>query len=74
MCVLDIDTSVNPVYGRQGGVEVGYNPHKPGRPSLVLHPYLVGKVRLVLNTEFEAGNQVRSMYSLPGLERTLDGM
>ncbi len=72
--VLDIDTSVKPVYGRQEGAEVGYNPHKPGRPSLVLHSYLMGELRLVLDTEVEAGKQVHSMYSLPGLERLLDDM
>ena len=32
--VLDIDTTIIPSYGRQEGAQVGYNPHKPGRPSL----------------------------------------
>ena len=35
--VLDIDASVKPLYGRQEGAELGYNPSKPGRPSHVLH-------------------------------------
>jgi len=30
--VLDIDTTVKPLYGHQEGAAVGYNPHKPGRP------------------------------------------
>ncbi|MDE0207883.1 MAG: transposase [Candidatus Tectomicrobia bacterium] len=72
--VLDIDTSVKPVYGHQEGAQVGYNPHKPGRASLVVHSYLMGELRLVLDTEVEPGKQVHSMYSLPGLERLLDGM
>ena len=32
--ILDVDTTVKPLYGRQEGAVIGYNPHKPGRPSL----------------------------------------
>jgi hypothetical protein len=28
---------VKPLYGRQEGAVVGYNPHKPGRPSHTYH-------------------------------------
>ena len=35
--VLDIDASIKPLYGRQEGAEMGYNPSKPMRPSHVLH-------------------------------------
>ena len=31
--ILDIDTTVKPLYGHQQGAEISYNPHKPGRPS-----------------------------------------
>jgi hypothetical protein len=31
--ILDIDTTIKPLYGHQEGAEVGYNPKKPGRPS-----------------------------------------
>jgi hypothetical protein len=31
--VLDIDSTIKPLYGRQEGTVVGYNPHKSGRPS-----------------------------------------
>ncbi len=31
--ILDVDTTVKPLYGHQEGAEVGYNPHKHGRPS-----------------------------------------
>ncbi|MCH2119369.1 MAG: hypothetical protein MK161_16935 [Pirellulales bacterium] len=31
--VLDIDVTVKPLYGKQQGVVVGYNPAKPGRTS-----------------------------------------
>lgn len=30
--VLDIDVTVKPLYGKQEGALIGYNPHKPGRP------------------------------------------
>jgi len=30
--VLDVDTTIKPLYGEQEGAELGYNPHKPGRP------------------------------------------
>lgn len=35
--VLDIDGSIKPLYGSQEGAQISYNPHKPGRPSHVLH-------------------------------------
>src|SRR5271154_5144897 len=31
--ILDIDTTVKPLYGHQEGAVVSYNPHKRGRPS-----------------------------------------
>jgi hypothetical protein len=31
--VLDIDSTIKPLSGQQEGAMVGYNPHKPGRPS-----------------------------------------
>ena len=36
--VLEIDSTVETVFGEQEGAELGYNPHKPGRPSY--HPLL----------------------------------
>ena len=44
--VMDIDATVKPLYGHQEGAEIGYNPHKPGRPSHVLHTFWVGNLRL----------------------------
>jgi len=35
--ILDADVTVKPLYGHQEGAVLGYNPHKPGRPS---HTYL----------------------------------
>ena len=35
--IVDIDTTVKPLYGHQEGAVVSYNPKKPGRPSHVHH-------------------------------------
>jgi hypothetical protein len=37
--ILDIDTTIKTLYGKQSGAQVSYNPHKPGRPSHALHTY-----------------------------------
>jgi hypothetical protein len=70
--VLDLDATIKPLYGRQEGAEVGYNPHKPGRPSHVLHTFWVGNLRLVLDAVMASGKQHTSKHALAGLERLLD--
>lgn len=70
--VLDIDASIKPLYGKQEGAERGYNPHKPGRPSHVLHTYWVGNLRLVLDVQVSAGKQHTSAHANSGLGRLLD--
>lgn len=70
--VLDIDASIKPLYGRQEGAELGYNPHKPGRPSHVLHTYWVGNLRLVLDVQVNPGKQHSSAHAKAGLARLLD--
>ena len=37
--VLDIDATIKPLYGHQEGAQIGYNPHKPGRPCQALHTF-----------------------------------
>jgi hypothetical protein len=69
--ILDIDTTVKPLYGRQAGAEVGYNPHKPGRPSHVVHTYFVGNLRLVLHAQLQAGKSHSAKHGLPGLKSTI---
>jgi hypothetical protein len=46
--IMDIDVTVKPIYGHQQGAEVGYNPHKPGRPSHCYHSYFMANTRLCL--------------------------
>jgi hypothetical protein len=70
--VLDIDTTIKPLYGRQEGAVVSYNPHKPGRPSHSYHTYLMAGLRLVLGVEVRAGNEHSAAHSQPGLLQLLD--
>jgi Transposase DDE domain group 1 len=70
--VLDLDATIKPLYGRQEGAEVGYNPHKPGRPSHVLHTFWIGNLRLVLDAVLTAGKQHTSGHGKAAMARLLD--
>ena len=70
--ILDIDTTVKPLYGKQEGATLGYNPHKPGRPSHAYHSYLMSEQRLVLDVSVSPGHQMSSKHALPGLSAVLD--
>jgi hypothetical protein len=70
--VLDIDASIKPLYGRQEGAEIGYNPSKPMRPSHVLHTFLVSHLRLVLDVQVNSGKQHTSGHAKAALGRLLD--
>jgi len=65
--ILDVDTTVKPLYGHQEAAVVGYNPAKHGRPSQVYHAYLMAELRLVLEVELAAGNAHTSKHAAPGL-------
>src|SRR5208283_758836 len=49
--ILDTDTTVKCLYGKQEGAVVGYNPKKPGRPSHSYHSYFMANTRLALRVE-----------------------
>lgn len=70
--ILDIDTTIKPLYGKQEGAVVSYNPKKPGRPSHSYHTYLMAGLRLVMGVEVKAGNEHSGNHTLPGLLRMLD--
>ena len=72
--ILDIDTTIKTLFGHQEGAEVGYNPHKPGRPSHAYHAYWMGNLRLLLDVEVTAGNTTASNHAQPGLNRVLDSL
>lgn len=65
--VLDVDTTVKPLYGHQEGAVVGYNPHKPGRPSHAYHSYLIAGLRLILDVTVTPGNTHHAKHAAPGL-------
>jgi hypothetical protein len=70
--VLDLDSTVKPLYGNQEKAVKGYNPTKPGRPSHVVHTYLLAQLRLVLGAEVQAGNEAASSYAQPGFWEYFD--
>lgn len=70
--VLEVDSTVETLYGRQEGAEVGPNPHKRGRPSY--HP-LLARDRisdLVVNHRLRPGNTGSSTDAVSFLHQTLD--
>jgi hypothetical protein len=70
--IIDIDTTVKPLYGHQEGAVVSYNPKKPGRPSHVHHTYMLAGLRLVMGVETAPGNEHTGAHSAPGLWRLID--
>ena len=72
--ILDVDTTVKPLYGHQQDARVGYNPTKPGRPSHAYHSYFAANIRMVLDMEVQAGNQTAPLYAQPELWAFLDGL
>jgi len=65
--ILDIDTTVKPLYGHQEGAVVGYNPKKPGRPSHCYHTYSMAGTRLVFDVDVCAGDEHASNHAAPAL-------
>lgn len=72
--VMDVDSTVKTVYGKQEGAEVGYNPSKPGRPSHTYHTYWIAKIRICLDVEVKTGKEHSGKHSMPGLWRLIDSM
>jgi hypothetical protein len=70
--VMDLDSTVKPLYGKQEKAVKGYNPGKPGRPSHVIHTYLMSRLRLVLGAEVQAGNETASSHAQPGFWDSFD--
>jgi hypothetical protein len=70
--ILDLDSTVETVYGNQEGAAVGANSHKPGRKSL--HPLLAfeGQSRLCLNAVLRAGNVHSSRDAGNFVQETID--
>jgi hypothetical protein len=72
LVTLDIDSTVETLYGRQEGAEIGPNPHKPGRASY--HP-LIARDRisdLVVHHVLRPGSAGTATDIVPFLHKTLD--
>lgn len=72
--ILDTDVTVKPLYGKQEGAVVGYNPHKPGRPSHAYHTYQIAGLRLMLGVTVAPGNKSQANTTLPGLIERIEGL
>ena len=70
--VLDMDSTVKTLYGHQEGAEVGYNPHKPGRPSHAYHTYMLSSLRLILRVDVLPGDEYNVAHATDGLWKLLD--
>ena len=70
--ILDVDTTIKPLYGHQEGAVLGYNPKKPGRPSHCYHTYSMASTRLVLDVDVCAGDEHTSKHGAPSLWALID--
>ncbi len=70
--ILDIDVTIKPIYGRQEGASIGYNPQKPGRPSHAYHTYWIATLRLCLDVEVHPGDQSAAGHGFAGLWALID--
>jgi hypothetical protein len=62
--IADLDVTVKPIYGHQEGAEIGYNPHKPGRPSHAYHTVFLRTLRVALDVEVHSGKEHAAMHGL----------
>jgi hypothetical protein len=70
--IADLDVTVKPIYGHQEGAEVGYNPHKPGRPSHAYHTVFLRTLRVALDVEVHPGKEHAAAHGLDNLWRLWD--
>lgn len=72
--ILDIDCTIKALYGHQQGAQIGYNPHKPGRPSHCYPSYFMANTRMCLGVEVCGGKEHAAKHGLPGLWALLDAL
>jgi hypothetical protein len=70
--ILDVDSTVKPLYGHQEGAKAGYNPRKPGRPSHSYHTYMLANLRLVLRVDVLPGDEHNVKHATDGLWDLVD--
>lgn len=67
--IMDVDVTIKTIYGKQDRAEIGYNPHKPGRPSHAYHSFWIGKLRFCLGVEVHSGNKTAGSYGLDFIKK-----
>src|SRR5262249_25761368 len=67
--IADLDVTIKPIYGHQEGADLGYNPHKPGRPSHAYHTVFMRTLRLALAVEVRSGKEHAAVHGLENLWR-----
>ena len=72
--ILDLDATIKPLYGKQEGAEIGYNPKKPGRPAHIYHSYFIANIRIALNVDVQSGKTIAGCYSLSGLWKIVESL
>lgn len=72
--ILDLDTSVKLIYGRQEGAEIGYNPLRPGRPSQSLHVAFIGGLRLLVSMDVQGGKAHGAKHMAPRIWGWVDSL
>ena len=72
--ILDIDSTVKPVFGHQEGAKVGYNPSYKGRPSYSYHSYFIANIRICLGVEVRSGNEHGGSFALTKLFELIDSI
>ena len=70
--ILDLDTSVKQIYGRQEGAEIGYNPSRCGRPSQSLHVGFIGTLRLLVYVDVQGGKNHAACHMSKGIWKSVD--
>ena len=70
--ILDLDSTVVTVYGKQAGSAVGYNPTKKGRPSYSYHAFIIGGLRLPIDVDARPGNESQGVHGAESLWNLLD--
>jgi hypothetical protein len=67
--IADLDVTIKPIYGHQEGADLGYNPHKPGRPSHAYHTVFLRTLRVALEVEVRSGKEHAAVHGLDNLWR-----
>ena len=72
--IADLDVTVKPIYGHQEGATLGYNPHKPGRPSHAYHTIFLRSLRVALDVEVRSGQEHACLHGRTNLWRVWEAL